>query len=65
MYEMMGKRMECMNEIECYYYRKMVHTTINCKIHASDLLKGKLKESTNIVITEDALEIDNGEDFIE
>jgi hypothetical protein len=61
----MGKRMACMNAIECYYYIKMVHKTINCKIHASDLLKGKLKESANIVITKDALDIDNDEDFIE
>jgi hypothetical protein len=43
----------------------MGHTTINCKIHASDLLKGKLKESTNIAITEDPPDIDNGEGFVQ
>jgi hypothetical protein len=52
-------------EIECYYCRKMGHITINCKIHANDLLKGKLKESTNIALTEDPPDTDNGEDFVE
>jgi hypothetical protein len=50
-------------EIECYYCGKMGHTKINCKIHANDLLKGKLKESTNIALIEDPLDTDNEEDF--
>jgi hypothetical protein len=48
----MGKRKAGKSEVECYYCRKFGHTTWNCKNHASDLLKGKLKESTNIAIDE-------------
>jgi len=43
----------------------MGHTTIDCKIHASDLIKGELKESTNIAIIEDPPDIDDGEYFDE
>jgi hypothetical protein len=43
----------------------MGHTRLNCKICASDLLKGKFKESTNTTLTEDPLEIDNEKDFVE
>lgn len=50
-------------ELESYYYRKMDYTIINCKICASDLFKGNLKESINIVVIEYPLNIDNGEDF--
>jgi hypothetical protein len=30
--------------------------------HANDLLKGKLKESTNVAIVGDPLDTDNGDD---
>jgi hypothetical protein len=42
------------SSVECFYCRRNGHTTLNCKIHAKDILKGKLKESTNIVISEDS-----------
>ena len=37
--------------VECFYCKRRRHTILNCKIHASDLLKGKLKESANITIS--------------
>lgn len=39
----MGKTMSSKNEIECYYCKKLSHIAINCKVRASDLLKGKAK----------------------
>jgi hypothetical protein len=39
--------------IECFYCQRKGHTILNCKIRARDLLKGTLKESTNIAISED------------
>jgi hypothetical protein len=48
----MGKRMTSKSEIECFYCGKLGHTTINCKIYANNLFKGKLKEVTNIAIAE-------------
>ena len=38
---------------ECFYCKRRVHTTLNCKIHASDLLNGKLKELANIAISKE------------
>jgi len=38
--------------IECFYCRRQGDIVLNCKIHAKDLLKGKLKESTNLANTE-------------
>jgi adenine/guanine phosphoribosyltransferase-like PRPP-binding protein len=48
--------------IECFYYGKISHTTINCKTCANDLLKGKLKESTNVAIVDDLLDTNNCDD---
>ena len=38
--------------IECFYCKRRGHTSLNCIICASDLLKGKVKESANIAIYE-------------
>lgn len=38
---------------------------MNCKIRANDLLKGKVKELTNIALIEDPPDTDKGEDFAE
>jgi len=45
--------------------KKIVHTTINYKIHANDLLQGKLKELVNVAFAEDPLDSDNSDDFYE
>jgi hypothetical protein len=52
-------------EIKCYYFAKMGHIAINCKIHASDLLKRNLKESENIALTKDPLDTNNGKYLVE
>lgn len=53
------------NKIECYCCRKSGHTALNCKIHASDLLKGIVKESVKIVVVEELLDVNSDDDFIE
>jgi len=37
-------------ELECYHCRKIGHTMWNCKNLANNLLKEKVKESTNKLI---------------
>eukprot|EP01018_Ginkgo_biloba_P006671 Gb_02221 [translate_table: standard] len=59
----MEKRTIGKSEMECYNCGKAGHTTINCEICTSDLLKGKLKESTNIAIIEDPPDIESDDDL--
>ena len=59
----MGKRTTGKSEIMGYSCGKTEHTTIYCKTHANDILKGKLKESTIVAIVEDPLNTNGGDDF--
>jgi len=61
----MGKSKAGKSEVECDYCRIFGHTMWNCKSCASNLLKGKLKESTNIAIDEYPSDLDDGNDFDE
>ena len=61
----MGKRMYGKNETECFYYKKPRHIAMNCKIRANDLLKGKIKESTNIVVHVESPDVVSDDDIIE
>lgn len=45
------------NSVEYFYHGRHEHTTFNCKSHARDLLNGKLKESANVAIFEDTLDV--------
>ena len=42
------------DKIECFYCHKYGHTTLNCKIRAKDILKGRLKESSYVAFLEDS-----------
>lgn len=53
------------SETECFYCKKVGHVAINYKIHANDLLKGKIKESTNIVVHAESLDVVSDDDIIE
>jgi hypothetical protein len=58
----MRKRMRGKSGIECYYCGKTGHTIIYCKTCASDLLKGKIKGSTNVAIVGDSFDPDRDDD---
>jgi hypothetical protein len=54
--------------MECYYCKKMGHTTWNCRFQANDVLKGKLKDKphvVNVAIIEDPPDVDSGDDLTE
>ena len=53
-------------EIECYYCKKMGHTTWNCRFRANDVLKGKVKDkshSANAAIMEEPPDEGSGDDI--
>ena len=45
-----------MSAVECFYCHRNGHTALNCKMQDKDILRGNLKELSNIAMTEDLLD---------
>jgi len=55
-------------DMECYYCKKMSHTSWNYRSQSNNILKGKFKDIvhvTNETIVEDRLDADSGHEFTE